>query len=208
MNMPFMSSGEGDERPLLNFIRDKGIDALSRWVVCLPQGSEAEIRELTVEDESGVERPVKARGRQFEVVPDGSKYLKLNRQRLGEPADESIGMTEEEKSEAIRKFKADPKNEGKLTVSGRAYLEERKVPLLTVHLIRPINPSQAAASKSADKRRKAVLDASQMRGAPYVGVSLSFPKYEESERTFVTYRLNRVAMKELGFLDDESEDSD
>ncbi len=208
MNMPFISSGESDERPLLNFIRDNEIDALSQWVVCLPQGSEADVEELSVEDESGTEKPIKARGRQFEVVPNGSKYLKLNRQRLGEPADESVGMTEAEIAEAVRKFQADPKNEGKLTVSGRAYLEERKTPLLTVHLIRPINPKEANTSRSTDKKRKAIMDASLMRGAPYVGISLSFPKYEESEKTFVTYRLNRIAMKELGFLDDENEDSD
>ena len=208
MNMPFISSGDGDERPLLNFIRDNKIDALAHWIVCLPQGSEAEVEDLCVEDELGQRNPIKARGRQFEVVPKNSKYLKLNRQRLGEPADESIGMSEDEIAEAVRKFKGAAKNEGKLTVSGKAYLEERTTPLLTVHLIRPINPSRSTTSQTSSKRRSVIMDARDMRGAPYVGVSLSFPKYEDSEQAFVTYRLNRIAMKELGFLDDDDEDTD
>lgn len=209
MNIPFICSGDSNERPLLNFIRDSDIDTLSEWTVCLPQGSEAGVMEICVEDELGVSQPVKARGRQFEKVPRGSKYLKLNRQRLGEPADESIGMSQEQIHHAETKFRDDRKNEGKVTVSGRAYLEERKVPLLTVHLIRPINPKKVGDLEASEKKRKAIMDANEMRGAPYVGVSISFPKYEESDKTYVTYRLNRIAMRELGFLDDdENEDAD
>ena len=41
-----------------------------------------------------------------------------------------------------------------------------------------------------------------------IAVSLSFPRYTETEQTSVTYRINKVYLRNMGMLDEEDEGQD
>jgi hypothetical protein len=203
MNMPFMTDMTGRDRPILSFIGGNEIQKLAWWDICLPQGEgDPILPDLSVWSPDGAFRP---RKRQFEKVPAGSDYLKLNRQRVGEIADETVDLSdtdiEKAKEEWEEERKRDPEK-GK-TVPGSLYRRYRQRPLLTIHLIEPRNP------KEDSKHKDRMMMATDIESRVLVAVGLSFPKFEDGDKAArVPYRLNKVALRNMGLITDEEDDGD
>lgn len=205
MNMPFMTDMTGRDRPILSFIGGNDIEKLARWDICLPQGEGDQIPELSVRGSDGILRNINPRKRQFEKVPAGSDYLKLNRQRVGEIADETVDLSdkdiEEAKVEWEEERKRDPEK-GK-TIPGSLYRRYRQRPLLTIHLIEPRNPREDS------KHKDRMMMAADIESRVLVAVGLSFPKFEDGDKTArVPYRLNKVALRSMGLITDQEDDDD
>ncbi|MCY1290441.1 Z1 domain protein [compost metagenome] len=207
MNMAFVPDMSGDERPLIKFIRDNSIPSLRHWDVCLAQGEGSLIDDLQILCADGTYMNVQARRRQFEkTTSEFTEYLKVNKHRVGEIGDEKVGMSGEEIQAAehfwSEEVKNDPDKSGK-TIPGWAYRHTRAKPLLTIHLIQPVNPENPN-SKSAIR----IMDADRIESKVLVAVSLSFPKFSENSATYVPYKLNKVALRNIGLLDEENYDND
>ncbi|GAB3629642.1 hypothetical protein PTE30175_01345 [Pandoraea terrae] len=233
MNMPFTTDITGRDRPIISFIRNNQIAALKEWDVCLSQGSGEEIPEFSVVDSDGNHRCVRPRKRQFEKVPVGSDYLKLNKQRVGDITDEMVDLSKPKieiaKQEWAEEVERDP-GKGK-TVPGFMYRRYRDRPLLTIHIIEPSDPEEpseaanaaqvresdeavdsgkaADAKKSRAAKKDRVMKSSDIKPRLLVAVGLSFPKYEDrDEASRVPYRLNKVALRNMGLIDAEDGDDD
>lgn len=205
MNMPFMTDISGRERPILSFISSNDVERLEYWDICLPQGTGDPISELSVRASDGVIKNIAPRMRQFEKVPAGSDYLKLNKQRVGEIADEmvdlSAGDIEAAKSEWQEIRRLDP--EKGETVPGFLYRRYRERPLLTIHVLEPRNP------KEDSKQKDRMMKAEEIEARALVAVGLSFPKFEDGEKSArVPYRLNKVALRNMGLISDQDGDND
>lgn len=207
MNMAFMRDLSGN-RPLIDFIATNNIDALETWDVCLPFGRGVDIEgiRLVVGDEP--EREAKCRERQFESTPSGSDYLKLNKQRLGEISDEKIGLLDEEIEKAENEWEEERKKSNRgATVPGYVYRRYRQRPLLTISFVQPIDSK--TSGKTDTKKRVKMLAAAEVGINVAVGVSLSFPAFSGiHEEVSVPYRLNKVALKMLGLVEEGDEDED
>lgn len=205
MNMPFMTDMTGRDRPILSFIGGNEIEKLAKWDICLPQGEGDPLPELSVLSSDGPPRSISPRKRQFEKVPAGADYLKLNRQRVGEIADETVDLSdkdiEEAKDEWEEERKRDPEK-GK-TVPGSLYRRYRQRPLLTIHLIEPRNP------KDDSKHKDRMMMAADIESRVLVAVGLSFPKFDDGDKAArVPYRLNKVALRSMGLITDHEDDDD
>jgi len=205
MNMPFMTDITGRDRPIISFIGGNEVEKLANWDICLPQGDGSDIPEFSVRALDGSHRSIKPRQRQFEKVPAGSDYLKLNRQRVGEIADEIIDLSdkniEDAKKEWEEERKRDPEK-GK-TVPGSLYRRYRQRPLLTIHLIEPRDP------KPDSKHKDRMMMAGDVKSGVLVAVGLSFPKFEDGDKAArVPYRLNKVALRNMGLITDQEDDDD
>jgi hypothetical protein len=153
----------------------------------------------------GSTRRISPRRRQFEKVPAGSDYLKLNKQRVGEIADETIDLTDDDidaaKLEWEEERKRDPEK-GK-TVPGSLYRRYRRRPLLTIHVIEPRDP------KKDSKHKDRMMRESEIDSKALVAIGLSFPKFEDGDKAArVPYRLNKVALRSMGLIGDQEEDED
>lgn len=205
MNMPFMTDMTGQDRPILSFIGGNEIEKLAQWDICLPQGEGDRVPGLSILTADGSNRSINPRKRQFEKVPAGADYLKLNRQRVGEIADETVDLSvvdiEAAKKEWEEERKRDPEK-GK-TVPGSLYRRYRQRPLLTIHLIEPQNP------KDDSKHKDRMMMAADIATSVLVAVGLSFPKFEDGDQAArVPYRLNKVALRNMGLITDQEEDDD
>lgn len=201
LNQGFIPDARTGEQPLVAFIKDSGIAELSKWTVCLVQGKGAEARAFQIQAGDHVVHTPRKRQRSFEIPRfSASTTVRINKHRLGDANDERIGLSPEELSEAETRWRAHTvkdKTAGK-SVPGSAYRGVRSTPLLVIHLLQP------ADDDSSSKRRSASME--KIGTDLLVAVSLSFPRYEETEATQVTYRVNKVYMRNLGLLDDESVD--
>lgn len=200
MNIPFMTDISGRDRPILSFIASNDVEKLAYWDICLPQGEGNQISDLTISSSDGERREIGPRKRQFEKVPAGSDYLKLNKQRVGEIADETVDLSgpdiEEARLEWEEERKRDPEK-GK-TVPGFLYRRYRQRPLLTIHIIEPRDPNE----KSMHKDR--MMKAADIKSGALVAVSLSFPKFEDGEKKArVPYRINKVALRTMGLIPEQ-----
>lgn len=205
MNMPFMTDIVGRDRPIISFIGGNEIEKLANWDICLPQGEGDTMSDFSVQALDGTVRSIRPRKRQFERAPAGADYLKLNRQRVGEIADETVDLSdtdiEEAKKEWDEERRRDPEK-GK-TVPGSLYRRYRQRPLLTIHLIEPRNP------KEDSKHKDRMMLAGEIESAVLVGVGLSFPKFEDGDKAArVPYRLNKVALRSMGLITDQEDDDD
>ena len=205
MNVPFMTDMTGRDRPILSFIGGNEIERLAKWDICLPQGEGVELPTLSIPTLDGSLRSIHPRTRQFEKVPVGADYLKLNRQRVGEIADETVDLSapdiENAKKEWEEERRRDPEK-GK-TVPGSLYRRYRQRPLLTIHLIEPRNP------KEDSKHKDRMMRASDIDSKVLVAVGLSFPKFEDGDKAArVPYRLNKVALRSMGLITDQEDDDD
>lgn len=205
MNMPFMTDISGHDRPIISFIEGNGLEKLTSWDICLPQGEGNPVPELSVISIDGSTRRISPRRRQFEKVPAGSDYLKLNKQRVGEIADETIDLTDDDidaaKLEWEEERKRDPEK-GK-TVPGSLYRRYRRRPLLTIHVIEPRDP------KKDSKHKDRMMRESEIDSKALVAIGLSFPKFEDGDKAArVPYRLNKVALRSMGLIGDQEEDED
>lgn len=205
MNMPFMTDINGRDRPMLSFIGGNGVEMLEKWDICLPQGEGTPISELSIRSLDGSVHRIRPRKRQFEKVPAGADYLKLNRQRVGEIADETVGLSNEDIEDAKKEWEEERKHDpekGK-TIPGSLYRRYRRRPLLTVHLIEPRDP------KDDSKHKDRMMQAAEIEAGALVAVGLSFPKFEDGDKTArVPYRLNKVALRSMGLITDQEDDDD
>ena len=85
---------------------------------------------------------------------------------------------------------------------GHMYRRFRTKPLLTVSLIEPADPAEDSKSRHRMMPKSAI-------GLPVLlAISLSFPYFDDEEAAVVTYRLNRVALRQVGALADEEDTDD
>jgi hypothetical protein len=216
LNTAFVPSAGDQEHPLIKFIRDSNSGKMQSWDIALPQGGEPANEGIRFLDKNDIAQPFKPRGRQFEKVSDKANYLKVNKGRVGDIEDETIGMDEELLSRVKSDWQNSDTNSTKKAVSGRAYIEKRERPLLTISLITPLGPRQSSGAdtngKSAKKTRKETMDPKKVGDGPFVAIALSFPNMSDSinenPTEFVTYRLNKVALQELGLIEVDGDDDD
>jgi hypothetical protein len=205
MNMPFMTDITGRDRPIISFIGGNGVEKLANWDICLPQGDGKDIPEFLVHAPDGNHRSIKPRQRQFEKVPAGSDYLKLNKQRVGEIADETVDLSDKDVEDAKKEWEEERKRDpekGK-TVPGSLYRRYRQRPLLTIHLIEPRDPKPDPMNKDR------MMMAGDIEYGVLVAVGLSFPKFEDGDKAArVPYRINKVALRNMGLLTDQDDDDD
>jgi hypothetical protein len=204
-NSAFMPDLHIDESPLVEFIRNNEYPTLQDWDVCLPQGEGMPVSGVSVRTSSGQATPT-ARQRQFEKVPKGSVFLKLNKQRVGDVSDEKVGLRDTDIAEAEADWaelrREDPKKG--VTAPGWIYRRRRQRPLLTLHLLEPVSPSDPLTKAGARMMRKEEIEPRLL-----VAVSLSFPKFEENDqKKRVLYRLNKIALQNMGLVEDDAEDED
>ncbi|MHB8057793.1 MAG: Z1 domain-containing protein [Desulfuromonadaceae bacterium] len=202
MNIAFIPDLSGKERPLIKFISENKINNLEDWDICLPQGEGTKVPGLSVTLADGSIGSVSCRERQFEKVKSGCDYLRINKQRVGEISDEKIGIEKHVLSEAKKEWDKLHLKEPlkyKKTVPGWFYRTYRDKPLLTIHVIQPKD------SPDSDKK---IMKANDIDSKTLLAVSLSFPEFEDDEKSRVFYQLNKVALRNLGLIDDESEESD
>lgn len=202
LNMQFIPDETGG-RPLLRFIEENLYPALENWDICIPQGEADPVDDLTIATEAGVTGRVSCRKRQFEQVQKGAPYLKLNKQRVGDTSDEKVGMSDPEinaANEAWRKEREKDTGLGE-SVPGYMYRQHRPYPLLTIHFLRPGEPSEKT-------KAGAMMDPKEVGTTPIVALSISFPDFDPgSSGQYVVYRLNKVALRDL-IGDEGNEDDD
>lgn len=205
MNMQFMTDMIGRDRPIVSFIDGNDVEKLSEWDICLPQGEGDPLSDLVVVSEDGVRREISPRKRQFEKVPAGSNYLKLNKQRVGEIADETVDLSATDIREANLEWEEERKRDpekGK-TVPGYLFRRYRERPLLTIHVIEPSDPREDS------KRKDKMMMAADIESRALVAIGLSFPKFEDADMAArVPYRINKVALRSMGLISDPGEDED
>ena len=205
LNSTFLADLRTGEKPLISFIRSNGVAQLRNWDVCIPQGEGDPAEEVTFLGSDGKPTTVHKRHRQFEKPSlTSTLYLKVNKQRVGEIADEKVGLSKEEIEEAERRWRADSEERQGKRVPDDAYRVLRQKPLLTIHAIEPVNPKK----KDGDTTESRVLSVDKIEPKLLIAVSLSFPGFEETSATSVPYRLNKVYLQQIGLLDDEDDDDD
>lgn len=204
MNMAFIPDISGRERPILSFIGGNDIDALSSWDICLPQGDGASLTELGVVGSDGQVRNICPRQRQFEKVPAGSDYLKLNKQRVGDISDEMVDLSKEDldaaKLEWEEERKRDPEKGSR--IPGYLYRRYRQRPLLTIHIIEPGDPK--ADSKHFDR----MMLSADIEPKVIVAIGVSFPGFDGGEKDLVPYQINKVALRTMGLISDQEDEDD
>jgi hypothetical protein len=202
VNSAFIPDMDGGTKPLISFIRNNSIPSLQAWDVCVPQGEGSIAEAVTFIGVDGEPVHPLKRQRRFEEPPSrNGNYLKLNRQRVGEIADEKVGLSNAQvKSAEADWFAEDATREGK-RVPGGAYRRVRERPLMTVHLIEPTDAGQGKTSRR-------ILAAASIEPRLLVAISLSFPKFQESSTASVPYRLNKVYLRTLGLLDEDEGNED
>ena len=113
-------------------------------------------------------------------------------------------------------WREDPVNEGKTTVPGKVFLAYRARPLLTINFVAPLagRGSDSGDSNSKTKKRphKPTMDPAEIGQGPFIAIGLSFPNLDDTSdgktTDFVTYRLNKTALQEIGLLEAEEEEED
>ncbi len=207
-NSAFMPDMDGDV-PLVSFIAGMAGGKLDKWDVCIPQGEGAKVANLEIRTMDGESVGPMSRRRQLERVPAGSPYFKLNRQRVGDITDERLDLSQDDIERARDEWavlveESRTKGDKPLgrTVPGHMYRRFRSRPLLTISLIEPADPD----GETESSRR--MLSKAEVGVPAFVGISLSFPFFDDEEANVVTYRLNRVALRQIGALADEEDTDD
>jgi Z1 domain len=193
--------------PLLVFIAAAPNELLREWDVCLAQGEGDVVTSLKVKLDDGQEIHPKGRRRQFEKVPAASGYRKLNKHRVGDVSDEKLDLTETELENARELWELERSKDPELGVSipGHIFRRFRKRPLLTVSLVQPGDPKPGS---KPSKRAEFMMAAKDVGSPTLLALSLSFPIFGDDEAEVVTYRFNTVALRQVGMLEDEEDDSD
>lgn len=196
-NEAFLPDAKTGDLPLVSFIVDNEVPSLVEWDVCVAHGEGGSADGLEFLGPDGVLKSVKKRRRQFERPrQSGSAYLSVNKHRVGEIADEKIDIDDDEIKRVEDDWRADSENEGK-RVSGRAYRRARRRPLLIIHPIEPADPG--SNSKSGSR----ILPTSDIEPKLLIGLSLSFPEFDQIKGNSVRYRINKVYLRNVGLLDDD-----
>ncbi|MBB3291877.1 hypothetical protein FHT39_000516 [Mitsuaria sp. BK045] len=211
LNPHFMREMETGQRPLLNFIANADLEELEKWDLAIPQGSADACNISLLSPISGRSEYLRPRMRQFEKVSKGTGFLRLNKQRVGEISDEQVGLLVDEEAIAAAwetKKLADPQL-GK-TIPGWFYRSYRKRPLLTIHLVQPAKREPKEPKVRADGKvipPREMMDPADIEPSILLALSISFPGYAGKEET-VVYSLNKVALRQIGLLDEADDDED
>ena len=199
MNYPFIADAQTGERPIIRFIRENTV--LKDWDICLAGGAGEMAGEIEFLDQDGRVTQVRKQQRQFQKPSSRSvNYLMVNKQRVGDIADEKVLLTRDQIRKAEEDWIAHDETRKEKKVPGRAYVRVREYPLLTIHPIEPTDPKKEG--KSAER----ILKTESIEPRLLIGLSLSTPGFEESDAASVTYSLNKVYLRSLGLFDDEDED--
>lgn len=169
---------------LANFIQRASDSKLDLWDVSIPSGSGGEIEIL-----SGLK--VSRRKRKILLQPEKKSILVNERKmRVGSAADEKVGLTPSDITEAEQAFYSEPRNLGKKNVPGKAYNLYRTRPLLSIHFLLPAD--NGVIPYTLPRNVQAL-----------VAIGLSFPKLADSS-VRMTYRINLVELRNLLSADVES----
>lgn len=202
-NQSFLPDAKTGDVPLISFILDNDIEPLQEWDVCIAQGDGGTAEGLEFIGPHGAPITIKKRERQFERPrPKDALVIKVNKQRVGEIADEKTDLPKDTIREIEDAWKLDPENKGK-RVSGRAYRVARSRPLLTIHPIQPVDPANPDGRNASR-----ILPASEVKADLLVAISISFPQFEEANGSSVLYRINKVYLRNLGLLDEDDESNE
>ena len=178
-------------KDLADFIERTDDPKLDHWYVAIPKGSVSAYEIIP-----GL--LASRRSRKIEVdLEKQSLLVNEKKMRVGSAADEKIGLTVDEVTEAERIFRVIPDNEEKKNVPGKAYNEVRRSPLLLIHLVWP---------EFGEQKHVPVLEDGSL-----VAIGLSFPELAVGSQK-MTYQINMVELRKLlakeveSFEGDESED--
>lgn len=203
LNQAFIPDGGTSELPLVSFVLENEVDELQKWDVCVVQGEGDIAGGLVFDGPDGAPVHIAKRQRQFERSrTEASGYIKTNKQRVGEISDEKVELSVDDIKRAEDEWRnADPEDRAGKRAPGQAYRAVRRRPLLTIHPIQPSDPVEGG------KSAKRIMPVSEIEPDLLIAVSLSFPRFDETSRTSVRYRLNKVYLRNIGLLGDE-EDAD
>jgi hypothetical protein len=203
MNMEFLFDPGSNSMPLVSFIADNEIEALEKWDICIPQGEGKPVAGIDVPLAGGQAVSICCRQRQFEKVPQGCDYLKLNKQKVGDTSDEMVEMDQGmilKVQEEWEKERIKDSGKGK-DVPGYMYRKFRSRPLLTIHFIECVAPGPK------NKKPEKMMQPDEIDPSVMVAISLSFPDFDPNgyEKP-VPYRLNKVALRDIGINDDDEDE--
>lgn len=181
-----------DSGPIRRYIDERKDDELAKWDILFTSLKQADSKTL-INTSLGIKIACQRRTK-------GTKSTDLilyvsDKQRVSSRGIERTGLTDVEKLEAERKFRADPANKDKpenfkFNYPDRVYRAERKRPLLIVHLL-AIGGDGEDLSKTT----------------PVVAWSISFPPTELEEK-LVEYVVNDTWLKENNRDDVDEEELD
>jgi hypothetical protein len=189
--------------PVTNYIEDRCTDELKNWDVVL-----ISLKEKGIDDDSlGLKVLRQDRSVSRDSKDSKDHIVVTNKSRIASPSMEAIGMDAEIVDTLNRQYEDNKKkewlNQGKkiptgkkFTVPGRIYREQRKKPLLIVHLLTMLRP------KENGKEQELLLDEGVL------GWSISFPETKKQNKT-VNYLVTSTWWQEnYGEDFDEEENGD
>jgi hypothetical protein len=181
-----------DSGPIRRYIDERKDDELSKWDILFTSLKQTDSKTL-INTSLGVKIACQRRTKGIKST-DLVLYVS-DKQRVSSRGIERTGLTDAEKQEAERKFRADPANKDKpentkFNYPDRVYRAERKRPLLIVHLL-AIGGDDEDLSKTS----------------PVVAWSISFPPTELEEK-LVEYVVNDTWLKENNRDDVDEEELD
>lgn len=169
-----------DSGPIRRYIEERKEDELAKWDILFASLKQVDPKTL-INFSLGITIACQRRAR-GENSTDAILYVS-DKQRVSSRGIEKTGLTDSEKKEAERKFRAEPANKDKpesatFNFPDRVYRAERKRPLLIVHLL-----SIGGADEDLSKT------------SPVVAWSISFPSTELEEQ-LVEYVVNDTWIRE------------
>lgn len=202
LNSHFIRDHKTGTKPLLDFIGANTFAELAEWEVCLPQGNgRQEVAAIKVVAPDGTVNAMHARTRQFEKVRQGSGFLRLNKQRVGDASDELVGLSKSDHKKAADDWEKERQTNQELgeSIPGYFFRKYRSRPLLTIHIIEPADPSEKSAKK--------MMRAAEIEPEHLVAIGISFPKFD-GDAASVVYSLNKVALRGAGLISEEEDEQD
>jgi len=206
----FFPSLDGDDTPIVKYIADSTKSDLQAWDVALQQGDGDPVNEFSLSDHLGEFRPLRPVTRTFQkpVKSDGYTLLTVNKSRVGQPTDTTLGLDRSVVNEAKQYWECPDVSQGVKTPNAAYYCRFRQTPILNIYVIKAISAEQALeAYKSKQGSSKAGYDDRKRRYATaveagdglFVAISLAFPSgrsesTEEGEDVGV-WRINAVAQR-------------
>lgn len=174
LNLKLQSAG------LAEFIDQSDDKKLECWDVSIPSGGGGQFELIP-----GLVADLRVR----KIAEDNERRSLLineKKMRVGSPADEKAGLSKKDIDTAEAKFRANPINADKVTVPSSAYRNERRSPLLLLHLLKP--------TYMAGGERKDYFLPEECKAL--VAIGLSFPPLAKESQS-LTYRINLVELRNM-----------
>lgn len=165
-----------------DYVQDRVTDELSEWDVVLPMRLSGEQRTFAGQD-------IYLRSRDQGTVNAGTYRVYGSKNRVADPNDAQIGLTDQQKSAAEAYYKAD------IYKKERAACSVRERPMLLVHVF--------GAKLRADDPGKS--DDELKLGSPVVTLSFCMPETRKPAKER-TYQVNAVYRQQLAFYFAEEDD--